>query len=133
MTFVDTNVYMYAVGRAHPLRDAAREFFAQAARVRQPLTSAEVLQELMHAYIPPGRLETLNAALTLADSPETEIWPLEREDVFLAIRLRRRFPALSARDLCHLACCRRRHVTDIKTFDLAFAGAVGTPDPREAS
>ena len=80
MTFVDTNVYMYAVGRAHPLRDAAREFFAQAARVRQPLcTSAEVLQELMHAYIPPGRLETLNAALTLADSPETEIWPLERE------------------------------------------------------
>lgn len=125
MTFVDTNIYMYAVGRAHPLRDTAREFFAQAARVRQPLcTSAEVLQELMHAYIPPRRLETLNAALTLADSPETEIWPLEREDIQLALRLRPRFPALSARDLCHLACCRRRHVTDIKTFDQAFAGAV---------
>lgn len=125
MTFVDTNIYMYAVGRAHPLRDTARKFFAQAARVRQPLcTSAEVLQELMHAYIPPRRLETLNAALTLADSPETEIWPLEREDIQLALRLRPRFPALSARDLCHLACCRRRHVTDIKTFDQAFAGAV---------
>ena len=124
MTFVDTNVYMYAVGRTHPLRDAARAFFSQAARVREPLcTSAEVLQELMHAYVPPGRLETLDAALTLADSPETEIWPLEREDVYLALRLRRRFPALSARDLCHLACCRRRHVTDIKTFDRAFAGA----------
>ena len=125
MTFVDTNVYMYAVGRAHPLRDAAREFFAQAARVHLPLcTSAEVLQELMHAYIPPGRLETLNAALTLADSPETEVWPLEREDIHLALRLRPRYQALSARDLCHLACCRRRHVTDIKTFDQAFAGAV---------
>lgn len=125
MTFIDTNVYMYAVGRAHPLRDAARAFFAQAARARLPLcTSAEVLQELMHAYIPAGRLETLNAALTLADSPETEVWPLEREDIHLALRLRRRFPQLSARDLCHLASCRRRQVTDIKTFDRAFAGAV---------
>ena len=125
MTFVDTNVYMYAVGRAHPLRDAARAFFAQAARDHLPLcTSAEVLQELMHAYIPPGRLETLSAALSLADSPETEIWPLEREDIHMALRLRPRFPALSARDLCHLACCRRRHVTDVKTFDQAFALAV---------
>ena len=26
MTFVDTNVFMYAVGRPHPLQDAARTF-----------------------------------------------------------------------------------------------------------
>ena len=55
MTFVDTNVYMYAVGRAHPLRAAARAFFAQAAREHLPLcTSAEILLELMHAHIPRG-------------------------------------------------------------------------------
>jgi hypothetical protein len=37
---------------------------------RQPselCTSAEVLQEMLHAYIPVCRFETLDAALTLAD------------------------------------------------------------------
>ena len=50
MTFVDTNVVMYSVGRPHPLREPAREFFAESARNRTALcTSAEVLQELVHA------------------------------------------------------------------------------------
>ncbi len=35
MTFVDTNVVMYPVGRPHPLREPAREFFAAALRTRR--------------------------------------------------------------------------------------------------
>ena len=31
MIFVDTNVFMYAVGRSHPLQDEAQAFFAEAA------------------------------------------------------------------------------------------------------
>ena len=125
MTFVDTNVFMYAVGRPHRLRAVAREFFEQAARERRQLcTSVEVLQELLHAYVPPRRMATLDAALTLVDSLATEVWPLEPEDVLLARRLHQRFPALGARDLCHLASCRRRNVSDIKTFDRAFEEAV---------
>lgn len=30
MIFVDTNVFMYAVGRPHPLRKNAQEFFVEA-------------------------------------------------------------------------------------------------------
>ncbi len=56
MIFVDTNVFMYAVGRQHPLRDTAREFFAESIRNETPLcTSAEVIQELAHAYLPVAR------------------------------------------------------------------------------
>ena len=63
MTFVDTNVIMYAVGRSHPLRQEAREFFQESQRANQALvTSAEVLQELLHAYLPVGRTRTLAAA-----------------------------------------------------------------------
>ena len=63
MIFVDTNVLMYAVGGAHPLRDAARSFFEETlARGERLVTSAEVLQELLHAYLPVNRLETLDAA-----------------------------------------------------------------------
>ena len=58
MIFVDTNVFMYAVGRDHPLRRPAREFFEASLEVGDRLvTSAEVLQELMHAYLPVDRLE----------------------------------------------------------------------------
>jgi predicted nucleic acid-binding protein len=35
--------------------------------------------------------------------------------------LQAQFPALDARDLCHLACCRRRQVTRIQTFNQALA------------
>ena len=127
MTFVDTNVFMYAVGRPHPLREAAREFFVESNRNRAPLcTSAEVLQELVHAYLPVARVETLDAAMSLIARSRVEVWPLEYEDVTLAGQLHEQFPALGARDLCHLASCRRRGVRDIKTFDQALQAVAGT-------
>lgn len=50
MIFVDTNAVMYAVGRPHPLRNEAQEFFRhQLAEPEGLVTSAEVLQELLHA------------------------------------------------------------------------------------
>ena len=126
MIFVDTNVLMYAVGGEHPLRDAAREFFAETlTRGERLVTSAEVLQELLHAYLPVNRLETLDAALTLAEARIPVVWPVEREDVRLARALVGRFPGLGARDLLHLACCRRRDIGEIKSFDRALCAAFG--------
>jgi predicted nucleic acid-binding protein len=122
--FVDTNVFMYAVGREHPLRDRARRFFLQLVNHKEPsATSAEVMQELLHAYLPVGRLETLDAALLLVESSVAEIWPIEAEDVRTARLLVARHPGLGARDLIHLACCRRRNATEIQTFDRALAKA----------
>ena len=123
MIFVDTNVFMYAVGRPHPLRDPAREFFVESNRTRTPMfTSAEVLQEMVHAYLPVGRLETLDAAMSLVVRSRVEVWPLEDEDVTLARQLHEQQPTLGARDLCHLASCRRRGVSKLKTFDQALRG-----------
>ena len=128
MIFVDTNVFMYAVGRDHPLRDPARAFFADAAHARTPLvTSAEVLQELAHAYLARERRETLEAALALVSRSTTDVWPLESGDVMLALQLRERHPTLQARDLCHLASCRRRGVRAIKTFDRTLHAVAGAP------
>ena len=45
MMFVDANVFMYAVGRPHPLREEARQFFLDHP-ANTLVTSAEVLQEL---------------------------------------------------------------------------------------
>ena len=126
MIFVDTNVLMYAVGRPHPLRDAAREFFAESVRNETPLcTSAEVVQELMHVYLSVARLRTLDRALSLATKARVEVWPLEPEDVTLARQLHELYPTLGARDLCHLASCRRRGVREVRTFDQALGAIAG--------
>lgn len=117
---------MYAVGRPHPLKEPAREFFRESNRNRTPLsTSAEVLQELMHAYLSVGRLETVDAAMSLVLSAEIEVWPLEEGDVALARQLHEQHPTLQARDLCHLASCRRRGVSHVKTFDQGLHAVAG--------
>ena len=124
MIFVDSNVIMYAVGRQHPLREPSRSFFLEHIESHEPLvTSAEVLQELLHAYLPVGRLETLDAALELASSCIQTVWEVTREDVLLARSLEPSHPALSARDLLHLACCQRRGVGRVKSHDRALAAA----------
>jgi len=126
--FVDTNVFMYAVGRAHPLREEARSFFMeQVERGEGLVTSTEVLQELLHAYLPVDRLETLDAALALARERTVQVWSVEPDDVFLARDLVTAHPALGARDLLHLACCTRRGVKRVRTFDRALAAAFGGP------
>ena len=126
MVFVDTNVFMYAVGGRHPLRDEARGFFTESLDRHTALaTSAEVLQELMHAYLPVNRLETLDAALSLVDARVAVVWSVEPEDVVLARLLVDSYPGLGARDLLHLASCKRRDVAEIETFDRAFRAAAG--------
>ncbi len=128
MIFVDTNVFMYAVGRPHALQTPAQRFFVEANRNGTPLcTSAGVMQELAHAYLPAGRLQTFDATLELIASVAVEVWPMEEADVTLARRLHAQYPTLQARDLCHLASCRRRGVKEIRTFDEAFAALSGNP------
>jgi uncharacterized protein len=121
--FVDTNVFMHAVGRPHPLREPARQALQDAVRNSLPLaTSAEVLQELLHAYLPVGRLATLDAALRLA-TDLARVWPVEQEDVAAARASVAQHPGLSARDLLHLAMCFRYSVTKVLTYDRQLAAA----------
>jgi predicted nucleic acid-binding protein len=128
MIFVDANVFMYAVGRSHPLQPRAQQFFDDSLRSHRALfTSAEVIQELMHVYLRTNRAHTLDSALDLVDRAGVQIWPLEMADVTLARQLHDRNPTLGARDLCHLASCRRRGVKEVMTFDQALSAAVKLP------
>ena len=122
MIFVDTNVFMYEVGRPHILKQPSRAFLIEAHRSRKPLcTSAEVLQELAHAYLATERSRVFDAAMELISSFDVEMWSLEEADVALARQLHELHPTLQARALCHLASCRRCGVRDMKTFDQALA------------
>lgn len=121
MIFCDTNVVMYAVGRRHPLQEEVRR------RLRGTpsgvlATSAEVLQELLHAYLPVGRKEDLEAAFRLVEDRMT-VWPLEPAQVRSARDMAEQYPSLTARDLVHLATCMAHSVDECWTYDRGLAAA----------
>jgi hypothetical protein len=88
--FIDANVFIYTVGRHHPLKREATSFFDDALAARAPLvTSAEVLQELLHYYRVQGRVEGLGEAWALAEAVTETVWDVTHEDVALARALGR--------------------------------------------
>lgn len=118
MIFVDSNVFIYAVGRPHPLREEAQNFFIDAIKNEKRLvTSAEVLQELIHIYLPVNRLDTLDAALTLAVEGVEKLLPVDMEEVIHARNLISKNPSLSARDLLHIATCQLNNINEMMSFD----------------
>lgn len=82
MIFLDSNVLVYLIGAPHPNRDLAFAAIDRLARSGERMvTSAEVMQELLHLFskrAPSAALQqALNALRGLAD----EIYPVEAEDV----------------------------------------------------
>ena len=120
MTFVDTNVFLLAAGSPHPLRQSA----TAALRGKPDLvTSAKVLQEILHVFVRRRRFDLCDQALELTYRSVGEVWAIEPEDVVGARSLADLHPQLESRDLLHLACCLRRQATDLVTFDRGLAAA----------
>ena len=131
MIFVDTNVFVYAVGRPHPLQQEARLFLEESLTEQVPLvTSSEVLQELMHIYLPVRRMQTLDAAYAVIEARIHDVWPMKPEDVRLARLLADSHGELNARDLVLLAACQRRGVRKMMTFDRALDNVARRVLPR---
>ena len=124
MIFVDADVFMYFVGSDHPLQQQAREFFILSREKDVPLvTSAEVLQELLHHYLRRDRRPVLDAAFDLVDATVHQVWPVDHADIAMARDLSVAHPGLEARDLVHLACCIRHEPRQLMTFDRGLAAA----------
>jgi predicted nucleic acid-binding protein len=118
MIFVDSNIFIYAVGRPHPLKAEAQNFFFESSKKGKRLvTSAEVLQELLHVYLPVERFETLDAAMGLATRGVDQVLPIDSASVLHARHLTSQHPGLNARDLIHLAVCHQHNIGELKTFD----------------
>jgi predicted nucleic acid-binding protein len=87
------------------------------------------LQELLHVFLPVGRIETLDAALKLATQGVDRILPIDAESVLHARNLADRHPGLTARDLLHLSVCQRNKIEKLKTFDRNLLAAFTTKRP----
>ncbi len=136
--FLDTNIPIYAQGRSHPLKDPSKLIIEAAAQNPQSfLTSAEVLQELLHRYRAlrmwpePGK-EAFDKFVRVT---RNNIMTVTAEDVQRAADLADVHARLSARDLVHLAVMERSGATAIVTADTAFDNIDGVErlDPADAA
>ena len=125
--FLDANVFIYMVGRPHPLRAPSRQVISLVGRTPAAFfTDAQVFQETLHRYVAIRLWTTIRDRLfDLMELLTGRIEPMLPADVERAASLADRYPVLSARDLLHWAVIQRVGATRIVTADGNFEGLPG--------
>lgn len=121
MIFIDANIPMYLIGAPHPNKDAARQALERCInRGERMVTSAEVLQEILHRYHYLRRLDAIQPAFDALLGVVDEVFPIEPRDVEGARDVMMGLARLSARDALHAAVMKRRGIERIMSFDAGF-------------
>lgn len=120
--FIDANILMYAAGREHPYRDSCRKIIkAIATGSLESVTDAEVFQEILYRYL---HIKQREQGLIIFDRFQTlmgdSILPVTMREVGLARELVDDYPALSPRDLIHVAVMINHDIKEILSTDRDF-------------
>jgi len=124
--FIDTNVFIYNVGRDHPYREPCqRVITAVAAGSLDAVTSTEVIQEIAHRFRGVGQPVSGVAVAREAMVCMRTVLPVRRSDVADMLDLLENHPHLSARDALHIAVASRAGIEIIVTADRHFQDIPG--------
>ncbi len=124
--FIDSNVPMYLVGAPHPHKADARRLVETAiADGERLVTSAEVLQEILHRYVAIGRRDAIQPAFDVLLGVVDEVLSIGRSDVERAKSIVLGIASLSSRDALHAAVMQRERITRILSFDSGFDSVPG--------
>jgi predicted nucleic acid-binding protein len=119
--FLDTNVFLYAIGAQHPLKAASQRVLERVGDgALDAVTSTEVVQEILHVLSRRGLRETglklAQHVIALLDP----ILPVTQADISIACDLMSRHPGLSTRDAIHAATVLSHGISGIVTSDGHF-------------
>jgi uncharacterized protein len=121
LIFIDTNIFLYASGAAHPQRAKCVQVLRSLAEGKIDATiNSEVIQEILYVLSRRGKLED---ALTLASHISSlfpDLLPVTRNDILEACDLLRLYPHLPVRDAIHVATMIRNGITQIISVDKDF-------------
>jgi len=119
--FIDSNIPMYLIGASHPNKEAARTALERCIQREERLvTSAEVLQEIIHRYRGLSRPDAIQPAFDALLGVVDEVYPVELADVQRAKEIVLGVSRLSSRDALHAAVMQRNEVARILSFDAGF-------------
>ena len=136
--FLDTNVFMYAAGREHPLKAPCVAILRHVAQEElEVLINTEVLQEILYRYTAIGELERgLRLARLAVDQVGGEVLSVTLVDMQRAFDLVDRYGAtIKSRDAIHAATMLNHGLTHLISADGHFDVIKGITrvDPRRAA
>ena len=119
--FLDTNIFLYAAGPAHPWREACAGILRRVAEGSLDATiNSEVVQEILYVLTRRGRRQD---ALKLAGHL-TAMFPdllaVTRDDMAEACELLRQYPGLSVRDAVHVGTMLHNELKTVVSADSDF-------------
>ena len=118
MILIDSNIPMYLVGAAHPLKSTAQRLVDQLIVDRQRLvTDVEVLQEILHRYAAIDRRDAIQPAFDALLGVVDEVLPVNEAVVERAKQIVFAYRQLSARDAIHLSVMEQHGIQRILSFD----------------
>lgn len=126
MVFLDANVFLYAAGREHPLRDPCRRILRRVEEGSLPSnTSVEVVQEILFVLGRRGmaRQGTRLARNVLDLFPEA--FSMTDGEIRGACTLLERHTGLTPRDAIHVATMRTHGIEMIVSADTHFDDVEG--------
>ena len=112
---------MNLVGRSETHKaDAARLLDAAIGSQQRLVTSAQVLQEILHRYVAIKRLDAIQPAFDALLGVVDEVVAIEEDDVMRARNLVVGAKGLSARDALYVAVMLRQGISRVISFDADF-------------
>jgi hypothetical protein len=119
--FIDTNIFLYSVGRDHPLKPGS---LAVIHRIQDgeimAVINTEIVQEILYHF---QSIKQLLLGIRLAKdavSISSQILPVEEEDLSLAIELLESYPKIQTRDAFHAATMIHNGIKEIISTDPHF-------------
>ena len=119
--FIDANLIMYSIGRAHPLREPCKKFFE---RIKSQeilgVTNAEVLQEILYRYFSIERKTLGEIAYQSMVEICIDIFPVRVADTDKALEILKRVNGITSRDAVHAATMIHNGIKEIISTDPHF-------------
>jgi len=117
---------MYAAGAEHPLKKPCVTILESIAKDElTAVTSAEVLQEILHRYTALGKRAKAVEVAQLFLRIVPNVLPVAKDDLLSTLELLTRHAALQARDALHVAVMQRHGLQQIISADHHFDGMPG--------
>lgn len=119
--FIDTNIFIYSVGREHPLKPACLNVIQSIRHQKiKAIINTEIIQEILYRYqslkaLPAG-IRLVKEVILLAD----RILPVMERDLELALEILESHPQIETRDAFHAATMIHNGIKEIISTDSHF-------------
>ncbi|MBA7473773.1 Ribonuclease VapC13 [subsurface metagenome] len=121
ISFIDTNVIMYTVGRKHKYKDPCSLLIQKIAKENITVASdTEVLQEILYRYWLIREFERAEETYSDFRKLVSLMFPITTDDVDLALELLQRYRNIQPRDAIHAAVMLNNGLTTIYSTDSHF-------------